>query len=179
MGSEKLELIDKKKQGKRNRAAGGRFELKVRKELESEGWIVDKWSNNVELINAISGYKRNGKVATTEIIGRLIPAKRKFNPFKKIMSIGTGFPDFIAFRDRILSNANSKEMPNVLYEVIGCECKTNGRLDKIEKEKCRWLLENKIFSRIMIASKGKTRGTIKFKRFAEKEGKNETNNTAS
>ena len=43
-------MVDYKKQGKKNRQAGARFELKVRKDLESKGWIVDKWSNNVEFI---------------------------------------------------------------------------------------------------------------------------------
>jgi len=34
--------------GKKARAAGGRFELKVRQELESMGWIVARWTNTVE-----------------------------------------------------------------------------------------------------------------------------------
>lgn len=41
------------------------------------------------------------------------------------------------------------------YEVIGVECKTNGYLDKTEKEKCKWLLDNNIFSKILIAYKTK------------------------
>ena len=40
--------IDKVKQGKRNRANGATFELRVRKNLEERGWMVDKWSNNIE-----------------------------------------------------------------------------------------------------------------------------------
>lgn len=35
--------------GKKNRASGGKFELKVRKDLEDSGYVVCKWSNNVEL----------------------------------------------------------------------------------------------------------------------------------
>ena len=42
-------MINKKKQGKKNRASGQRFELKVRKDLEEKGWIVSKWMNNVKL----------------------------------------------------------------------------------------------------------------------------------
>lgn len=34
--------------GKKARASGARFELKVRKDLESKGWIVSKWMNQVE-----------------------------------------------------------------------------------------------------------------------------------
>ena len=37
------------KRGKRSKGAGARFELKVRADLEERGWIVDKWSNNVDL----------------------------------------------------------------------------------------------------------------------------------
>jgi len=36
------------KQGRKNRAAGIRFEAKVRSRLEKEGWIVARWTNNVE-----------------------------------------------------------------------------------------------------------------------------------
>lgn len=58
--------ITKSKQGKKNRAAGVRFELKVRNKLETDGWIVDKWTNNVDLEER-----------------KLVKAKRKFNPFLK------------------------------------------------------------------------------------------------
>ncbi|MCH8945865.1 MAG: hypothetical protein IIA85_03005, partial [Nanoarchaeota archaeon] len=71
----KKEKVSKSKQGKKNRAAGARFELKVRARLEAEGWIIDKWTNNVDLEKK-----------------QLIKAKRKFNPYMKILGIGTGFP---------------------------------------------------------------------------------------
>ena len=41
---------DFKKQGRRNRVNGGIFERKVRADLEKKGWIVNKWMNNVDLI---------------------------------------------------------------------------------------------------------------------------------
>ena len=44
--------------------------------------------------------------------------------------------------------------------VIGVESKMDGKLDKIEKQKCRWLLKNNIFSKILIAQKGEKRGEI-------------------
>lgn len=116
--------IDYRKQGKKNRAAGMRFEAKVRAKLEEIGWIVDKWTNTVD-------YEKL----------KLVPAKRKYNPFLKIMVIGTGFPDFIAF----------KKVEENKYEVIGIEVKMQGYLDKIEKGMCHWILENKIFSRVLIA----------------------------
>ena len=89
--------------------------------------------------------------------GRLIPAKRKFNPFLKILGLGTGFPDFIAFRRK-----------GKLYEIMGVEVKANGWLDKSEKEKCRFLLDKKIFGKILIAKKGKKRGEIEYTDFKEK-----------
>jgi hypothetical protein len=109
--------------GRKSRARGARFELKVRKELEDRGWIIDKWTNNVDLEQ-----------------GKLVKAKRTYNPFMKVMVIGTGFPDFIAFK-RI----------NKKYDIIGIEVKTKGYLDKDEKEKSKWYLKNKVFSKIIIA----------------------------
>ncbi len=118
-------MVKKKRrqQGRLNRAAGARFELKVRNELEEQGWIMDKWTNNVDLEES-----------------KLVKAKRKYNPYKKVLGIGTGFPDFIAFKRKGKN-----------YEIIGIEAKRKGLLDKSEKEKCTWYLKNKIFSKILIA----------------------------
>ena len=134
---------DKRKQGRLNRAAGARFELKVRNDLEKEGWIVDKWTNNVDLEKQ-----------------QLIKSKRKFNPFSKILGIGTGFPDFVAFKRR-----------GKLYDIAGYEAKGNGWLDKTEKEKAKFLLDKKIFSKIWIAKKSRERGKIEYTDF-EKQEKN-------
>ena len=130
----------KRRQGKLNRAAGARFELKVRGNLESDGWVVDKWTNNVDLEE-----------------GKLVKAKRKFNPYRKVLGIGTGFPDFIAFRPKGKN-----------YEIMGVEVKGNGWLDKNEKEKCRFLLEKGIFSKILVVKKGKKRGEIEYIDFKKK-----------
>ncbi len=128
------------KRGKKNRSSGARFELKVRSAMEKEGWIIDKWTNNVDLKE-----------------DKLIKSRRKYNPFSKVLSIGTGFPDFIGFR---LAKEN--------YEVIGVEVKVNGWLDRSEKEKCWWYLEKKIFSKILIAKRGKKKGEIEYINFFEK-----------
>jgi len=109
--------------GRKSRAGGGQFEARVRGDLEDKGWIVDKWSNNV-------------------FEGKLIPCRRKFNPFNKVMTIGTGFPDFVCFSRR-----------GDLFKVIGVEVKMNGNLSRVEKEKCAWYLKNGIFSEILVASK--------------------------
>jgi len=122
----------KVKLGKKSKASGGQFELRVRKHLEEKGWIVDKWSNNVDLEDS-----------------KIVPCKRKFNPFNKAMTIGTGFPDFVCFEKR-----------GNLYKVIGIEVKMNGTLSRIEKEKCSWYLKNGTFSEILIASKIKTKNRV-------------------
>ena len=96
------------KRGANARAAGSRFELKVRKDLESKGRIIDKWGNNIDLEE-----------------NKIVPAKRKYNPFKKMLVVGTGFPDFISIQN----------MDKELYDVVGVEAKMNGMLSKIEKEK--------------------------------------------
>jgi hypothetical protein len=126
--------IDYSKQGKRNRAAGVRFEAKVRENLEEMGWIVNKWMNNID-------YSKN----------KVVPAKRKYNPYRKAMVIGTGFPDFMCFRKADYESSEGGDRG----EVLGIEVKRNGYLDKVEKGMCIWLLENKIFSRILIAKAAK------------------------
>lgn len=120
----KLKKKTEVKKGRKSRASGASFELKVRRDLEDKGWIVDKWSNNVDLEEE-----------------KVVPAKRKYNPFKKALVIGTGFPDFITL----------KKIHNSSYGVEGVEVKKNGLLSKEEKEKCRFLLKGEIFSKIWVA----------------------------
>ena len=131
---------NKRRQGKLNRAAGTRFELKIRNNLESENWIVDKWSNNVNLEEK-----------------KLVKVRNKFLGPGKPMMLGAGFPDFIAFKRKGKN-----------YEIIGVEARTIGYLSKEEREKCRFLLDKKIFSKILIAKKGKKRGEIEYVDFKEK-----------
>ena len=128
--------------GKKSRASGARFELKVRDELEKQGWTIDRWTNNVDLE-----------------LKKIVKAKRKYNPFLKFLSIGTGFPDFICFK------RTGKK-----YNIIGVEVKKNGWLDKIENEKCKFILNNKVFSKILIAKNGKERGNIDYIDFEKKHG---------
>ncbi len=130
------------KRGGLSRAQGARFELKVRKDLEEKGKIVDKWTNNVDLEK-----------------GKLIIA-RKYNPFKKMFVLGAGFPDFVAFQP----------VHDELYRVMGVEVKMNGILSKEEKEKCEWYLQKRIFPNILLAKKGKKRGEIEYINLGEKYG---------
>jgi len=151
-------MIDKKIQGKKNRQAGARFELKVRADLEQNGFVVDRWTNNVEIKTFIEQEstgetfidKKDGKIIKE---GKLIKAKSFMG-----RSRTNGFPDFIAFKSLHMG-----------FIVQGVECKSNGYLDKEEKEKCVWLLDNQIFSKIIIASKSKERGEINYKEFLENQ----------
>jgi len=121
------------KKGKKSKSSGNQFEAKVRHDLEEKGLIVDKWTNNLDLESQ-----------------KIIPAKRKFNPFSKVMTIGTGFPDFIAFQ----------LMKDDFYRIIGVEVKSNGNLSRIEKEKCAIYLKNRVFAEILIAKKVKKKNRI-------------------
>ncbi len=140
------EKRDYSSQGKRNRAAGGEFERRVRKDMEAKGWVLDKWTNNIDLEQ-----------------GKIIPAKRKYNPFLRALSIGTGFPDFIGIK---MEKGKKKE-------IIGIEVKKNGYLSKEEKEKCRFYLNMKLFSKILIAKaiKEERKLNIEYIDFVDKYGK--------
>ena len=153
-------MKDKKKvaMGKKSRAAGQRFELRVNDDLEKKGWVCAKWTKNVEFM-----CKHKQKCC-----GRLIKVRNKFLGPGKPMMLGAGFPDFIAFRRRQPSNYIDKS-----YEVIGVESKMNGKLTKEEKEKCLWLIDNRIFSKILIAQKGEKRGEILYKEFMRSENSTE------
>lgn len=143
-GNYKFKKKSEIKKGRSSRARGARFELKVRADLEKQGNVVDKWTNNIDLEK-----------------GEIISAKRKFNPFSKVLTIGTGFPDFICI----------KKISEEFHRVTGVEVKINGILSKEEKEKCRFYLRNGIFSKIWIAKQGEKRGEIEYIDFAEKYNK--------
>lgn len=91
--------------------------------------------------------------------GKLVPSR-----MGKFKSNQGGFPDFIIYRTRILSNYE-KEMPKILYEIQFVECKSNGYLKSEEKQKAKWYIENKFCSKFVVASKGKKRGEIVYKEF--------------
>ena len=154
------------KRGKKSKASGSLFELRVRKDLE-ERWIVSKWPNNVELFCELEGAENQGGCKNV-FKGKLIPAKTKWMFTKqgpRPAGLGSGFPDFIAFRPKVtyrmhengIDSVDNKEFD---YEVIGVEAKSNGYLDPAERKKCEWLLKNKVFSKILIAKKTKVKNKI-------------------
>jgi len=101
-------------QGKKNRAAGAAFERKVRKDMIIKGWIVDKFTDNIDLD-----------------MNKIVQAKSN-----QWGSRSTGFPDFVMFRRKL----NIPKFND--YELIFVECKVNGKLSKQEKLKMNWLLKN-------------------------------------
>jgi len=146
-------MVDPKNvaRGRTSKASGAEFELRVRKDLEEKGWIVSKWPNQV-------------------VDNKLQPAKHKWNGPGRPMALGTGFPDFIAFRKNYTPNKCSDGIYKWLYEVMGVESKINGYLDKVERMKCKWYLDNNAFSKILVASKTKVKNriVIKYENFEEK-----------
>ena len=164
--------------GKRSRTQGLAFESRVREDLESKGWIVDKWSNNVEFEKYGNGCQEYYELASGDLNrckagewcdaceekvthGRLVKAKAKWAGPGRPMMMGSGFPDFIVMQKWDCCECESKRKKQVnTHEIIGVESKMDGKLDKAEKEKCKWMIENNIFSKILIASKTKVKNKI-------------------
>ncbi len=136
-------MVDYKKQGKQNRAKGLAFELKTRKELEKMGFIVNKWSQNVDLKKGI-----------------MHPARNKYIPRKGLMP-GLGFPDFVTLMKTGSTRRNLKYRHNVRW----VECKTNNTLSKEEKLKLNWMLEQGYDC--WIAYQDEETKEVKFRKFVE------------
>lgn len=161
-------MVDYKKQGKKNRAAGKAFELKVRKSLENSGWLVFRNSNDVEISKDVVINANEDTSMDAFNRKRFCQAKSKWNPFtRNVMMMQSGFPDFLAirlmkkdcpFKSTIKVNTNEPQEVS-LSVTIFVECKTNGTLSKIEKEKVQWILDN-LHIPVFVASKGEKRGTI-------------------
>lgn len=123
-----MKKINKQKQGKTNRRHGREFEKLVREDLESQECLVFKNMNTI-------------------IDNNFVQAKAKFNPFtKRVMCMSTGFPDYLVIK----SEGNSKV--GVLFSVRFVEVKLNKYLDKLEKEKIKWI-KNNLHIPVFVASK--------------------------
>lgn len=156
-----METKDRRKLGKKSRAAGKRFEIKVREDLEKKGWIVFRNSND-----ATPQVKKKSKDGSSEEM--LVPfvfkqAKSKWNPFTKMpMTMQSGFPDFVCIRQleykdiAIITKLNQ-------WDVQFVECKLGKYLDKIEKEKVQWIKDN-LKIPVIVASKGLKRGEINYEK---------------
>jgi hypothetical protein len=125
--------LTKVQRGKRARRSGREFENQVRRDLEAKNYIVCKWTNTVDI---------------TE--DKIIPAKSKFNPYtRRVMSEGSGLPDFVAFRKVILKTPSGE--PLTFFNVVGIEAKKAKYLDKKERRICKWYLEHETFSKMYVA----------------------------
>ena len=141
-------------QGRKNRAAGARFEGKVRKYLEAAGNVVAKWQNNVDLhcnkCNTICKMK-NEKALCVQCNAQLLPGEYTANGFcaakgNRFLMRSTGFPDFVVI--------------NPEKKIYFVESKSNGRLKPEEKEKIRWIKTQGYD--VIIAKKGDDRGEIEW-----------------
>lgn len=157
-------MVDYKKQGKRNQINGRIFENKVREDLEQSGWIVSRWCNNVVFTNP-EIFIEKGKEPNFKIERKCIPAKQ--GRFRKT---STGFPDFIAYRDEMNRRPYNQysEKHITKYKIIFVECKVGKYLDKEEKEKAKWYLENNYCSEFWVAYKetdpeDKRKNIVKYK----------------
>lgn len=132
-------MKDYKKQGRRNQINGANFENRVRKNLEENGWIVNRWNNNIE----------NDKI---------IPAKQGY--YRKT---STGFPDFMVYKEKRIKINEGFEAYNIdgTYEILFIECKSNGYLKPEEKEKAKWYLNKGYCSKFIVAKKIKEKNRIK------------------
>jgi hypothetical protein len=140
--------IKKVNMGKKSRAQGKAFELRVRKNLEELGWIVCKWSNNVEF----EAKKIDNPLGTSCVInnfGKLVGVGHKFNPFTRSFAAGSGFPDFICFKK---ADCHLDGFIAERFMVQLVESKMTGKLDKTEKEKVEWI-KNNLKIPVLVASK--------------------------
>lgn len=156
------------KRGRLARTHGAEFERRTRKNLEEKGWNVSKYQNNVEfnvVFERTPGMTSIQEIPNEVIKGKSVPAKAS-----RFRLSSTGFPDFIAYKligkeehdqgiDYVLSDAlNELFEKKYPYKIIFVECKVNGYLDKTEKAKARWYLDNNFCSKFIIAKKGKRVG---------------------
>jgi hypothetical protein len=170
-------MTDYKKQGKKNRASGKAFELKVRADLESKGWIVFRNSNDVEfgkgsvLLDLTKQDMKNGIVGKALCnSAKFSQAKSKWNPFtRRPMMTQSGFPDFVCVR-LVPKEKISGLIQYPTWHIQFVECKVNGTLSKTEKEKIEWIkcdLQIPVF----VASKEKEGRTVVVKYEEMKGGK--------
>ena len=168
-------MVDMRKQGKRNQINGRIFENLTRQDLESKGWIVSRWCNNVEFAQNGEGCGKYYELESGDFErckpgqwcddcenktnrARCISAKQ--GRFRKT---STGFPDFIAYtlgdKESSMTIQTKYGLPAVVVgdspNIIFVECKTNGRLSKEEKEKAKWYLDNNFCSQFLVAYKEK------------------------
>lgn len=131
---------DYKVQGKKNRKAGKDFEKVVQKDLTNNGWIVFRNSNNCE---QVSNDSEDGKVFV------FCQTKVKFNPFTRMpMMLQSGFPDFVIVKKFMCNEC----VEPCGFEVQFVECKLNGRLSPIEKEKVEFI-KSVLGIKVLLASK--------------------------
>ncbi len=150
--------LEHQKRGKKGKASGLDFEKRTRAYLVEKGWIVSKFPNKVEFTIEHQGTPGMTSIQTEPdevVVGKLSPSKHKFRGPGLPMAMGTGFPDFIAYKQVIPWNEVS------VYQIIFVESKVGGYLRTEEKEMARWYLDNKYCEKFYISYKTKEKGRIK------------------
>ena len=140
------DFITHQKRGRKGKASGLDFEKRTRAHLESFGWIVSKFPNK-------------------PVDGKLVAAKNMFRGPGIPMAMGTGFPDFIAYKPIYLEGV-------LVYQVIFVECKVAKYLSETEREMARWYLANKYCSAFHVAYRTKEKNKIKVNLLNYKDVKN-------
>lgn len=154
-----MKTEDRKKLGKKSRAQGAIFEKRVFEDLKARGWTVSRWPNKVEVgkVEDVKGLVVGGIQIKKWVHGKLVQAKAKWIN-GRVIGMNGGFPDFIAI---VKVEDNPNLMIPKVFQVLAIECKTNNQLDKAEREQLNWYLENKTFSKIIIAYKTKKKNRVK------------------
>ena len=164
--------MNKRKQGKVNRARGKAFELKVRKDLEEKGWIVFRNSNDVKFPKRIEGKYTSEEICNgidypegtiRDKYGTPQPQFKQttghWNPFTKSINMTqSGFPDFVCISE-IHGDGNHRLA--IFVECKGGD-KAHNKLDAIERNKADWIINN-LKIPVIIATKGDKRGEIVYK----------------
>lgn len=171
----------KVKEGKQAKSQGADFERRVKDDLEKKDWFVNRFSNQVEF-----GYYENCPLEFVPVkwkdltlkngehypgpVARLVTAKTQWRrtPMGMFpMNVNPGFPDFcchmrtnFTMKQPVMGKDGNYEAEVYQYKLIGVECKMTGVLDREEKEKCRWLLRNGVFNKILIAEKTKVKNKV-------------------
>jgi hypothetical protein len=133
-----MKTEDRKKLASKTRKKGKELEKEVQRDLEKRGWVVIKFNKNIDL---------NGPIPNE---GRLIDCKPFFFG-GRIQMMSGGFPDFLCFlKIPLYTPEGIESLPAFHLQLV--ESKISGKLDKIEKDKCKWIEEN-LHIPIFIATK--------------------------
>lgn len=151
--------MNKSQLGKKSRKKGKDFEVAVRKDLIANGWLVTRFDNQVDLENnCLSQSKAKFNPFTRRVMTMssgfpdfLCVKFEKIPPYVYTLDVDYN-KEQIERLQREIKKCNDKSQiitsPNVHINQLTTtkiqllECKINGKLDKLEREKVDWLKNN-------------------------------------